>query len=601
MSNLTKLNLGYLDFDTIKASLRDYLRSQSQFKDYDFEGSGMSVLLDILAYNTHYFGYYMNMIGNEMFLDSANLRSSVVSLAKHLGYTPRSITSARARISIDIDRTNDAASAVIEKNTPFTSSVDGTTLTFVTDRAYGATVDSDGFFRFPDVTLVEGTAYTYRIVVDKTIPRQRFVIPNVNVDTQTISVRVQKSRTDTTLETFILAETVLELKSDTKAYFIQEVEDQKFEIVFGDGIIGKALEDGNVVIIDYIISKGEVGNGASSFSAAIPLAGYSASVTSITTLVAAAGGLDSETTDQIRFAAPKNFEAQARAVTVSDYKFHIQQDYTNVDSVAVWGGEDSVPPQYGKVFVSIKPVKGYVLTDQAKALVISNIIRKKNMVTVIPEFLDPDYTFIIVNCKVRYNPSNTFKTEGDIRAGAYDAVVTYASEELDKFDRELRYSRLLSSIDNSDASITNNLTTVQMKKTFQPALDVIANYELDYYNPIEPGTLFSSSFVVVHDPLLLVPYTNGKTYTLLDDREGTINLWEHGIGIPDAIVREAGTIDYETGRVTLNEFMPYLADEEGEIDITVNPLENDIVPVRNNILYVRPEDIQVTVIAINPK
>jgi hypothetical protein len=596
MANTTKLSVGYLDFDSVKLSLRDFLRSQDTFKDYDFEGSGLSILLDVLSMNTHYFGFYMNMIANEMFLDSANLRSSVVSLAKMLNYTPRSITSAQAKVGVVITPSNGntAAAAVIEKFTPFASRVEGATLNFLADRAYGATIDASGKFTFPDVNLIEGRAYTYKITVDNSIPNQRFLLPNSTIDTSTLSLRVQTSVSDTTLTTFILATNLLELKSDTKAYFLQEVENGQFEITFGDGVIGQALVDGNVVIVDYIISSGTVANGAISFSPSAPISGFGTQHIVTTTLVQAAGGLDAETTDQIRFAAPKSYQAQNRAVTVGDYKLLIAENYTNTDSVTVWGGEDAVPPQYGKVFISIKPVAGYVITETAKALVVSEIVRKFNIVSVIPEFVDPDYTFIIVNCLVKYNPSNTFKTDGDIRNATYNAIIGYSTLNLDKFDEELRYSKLLTAIDDSDPSITNNQTTIQMKKVFRPAFDVISNYTFHYNNPITPGTFSSTSFITVHDPLLLTPYSNGTTYTLTDDRQGNILMLQAGIGIPNSVVRkDAGTIDYTTGLVTLNQFMPFQGSPDGTISLIVSPAQNDVIPVRNNILFIQPQDISV--------
>ena len=600
----SKLNVSYLDFDTIKASLRDYLRSQSQFRDYDFDGSGLSVLLDVLAYNTHYNAFYMNMIANEMFLDSANLRSSVVSHAKQLNYTPRSITSAQAKVGVTLRPTDNAASAVIEKNTPFTSNVDGNIYTFVTDRAYGATIQN-GVFNFPDVTLVEGIPYAYRFTVDSTIPNQRFVLPSSRTDTSVLTVNVQQSLSNTTLVNFVLADNLLEITSTTNAYFLQEVENQQFEIMFGDGVIGTALIDGNVIIVNYIVSDGPAANGASSFTASVPLSGYPATNTTVTTLVPAAGGLDAETTDEIRFSAPKNFEMQKRAVTAADYVLSVSEQYSNADSVTVWGGEDNVPPQYGKVFVSIKPVLGYVVTEEAKALVLQNLIRPINMVSVIPEFVDPDYTFITVNSTVKYNPANTSKTVGDIGSAAYNSVVSYATSYLDKFDLELRYSKLLSAIDNSDLSITNNLTTIQVKKTFSPILESIvpstvpANYTLDYYNPVVPGTLTSSSFVTVHDAKLLLatPYVNGNTYTFSDDGKGNVQMIQHRIGVPDTVCRQCGTINYTTGEVVLQEIIPYTADANGQIAITMSPQQNDILPVRNNILYIKPEDILITVVA----
>lgn len=596
-TSTTKLNIAYLDFDTIKQSLRDYLRSQAVFKDYDFEGSGLAVLLDILAYNTHYFGFYQNMIGNEMFLDSANLRSSVVSLAKMLNYTPRSITSAQANISVNMTPNDSAVVAVIEKNTPFSSNVDGNLYNFVTDQAYGATL-SNGKFFFPNIQLIEGLPYKYQITVDKSLPSQRFLLPNPSVDTSSLSVKVQKSTTDTTLTSFVLADNLLELKATTNAYFLQEVENQQFEITFGDGVVGSALVDGNVVIIDYILSSGSVANGATTFMPGTQLSGYPANLTLITTLVPAAGGLDPETTDSIRFTAPKNYQAQNRAVTVSDYVLTISEQYTNADSVTVWGGEDNVPPQYGKVFISIKPVNGYVITENAKALVVDNIIRKYNVVSVIPEFVDPDYTFINVTCRVRYNPSNTFKTDGDIQNGAFTAIANYAVSDLDKFNLEFRYSKLLAVIDGSDPSITNNQTNVQMKKIFKPILDVATNYTFHYYNPILPGSVSSSTFVVVHDPLLLLPYQNGNTYFIEDDRLGNLLLFQQGIGTATTSVRNVGTIDYKDGIVQLNEFMPFVGDSSNSVSLIVTPQENDVLPSLNNILFIKPEDISVVAVPI---
>ena len=441
------------------------------------------------------------------------------------------------------------------------------------------------------------TPYTYQFVVDSSISHQRFILPNSGVDTSQLTVRVQKSKSDTTTNTYILAENFLEITGKTNVYFLQEVTNQQFEVVFGDGIIGSALSDGNVVIIDYILSHGAAGNTASSFFPSAPL-GYPINGTYITTLIPASGGLDAETTEEIRFSAPKNYEAQGRAVTVSDYQLHVSQDYTNADSVACWGGEDHVPPQYGKVFVSVKPVNGFVITDTAKTLILSNIIRKRNIVSIIPEFVDPDYTFINVTNKTKYDPSNTNKTQGDIMTGVYTAITTFAATELDKFNLDFRYSRLLEAIDNSDQSISSNVTTIQVKKIFKPALDVITNYDTYFYNAVVPGSLSSTSFVSVHDPKLNIPYVNGMYYTLQDDSRGNIQMWVHGIGISDSVVRICGSINYKTGHIALTEFMPYQVDADGSMSLIMTPLENDISPVRNNILFIKPQDIKITTIAV---
>ena len=283
---------------------------------------------------------------------------------------------------------------------------------------------------------------------------------------------------------------------------------------------------------------------------------------------------------------------------MSDYILTISQQYTNTDSVTVWGGEDAVPPQYGKVFISIKPLNGFVITETAKRLVVDNIVRQYNVISVIPEFVDPDYTFIIVNCTVRYNPSNTFKTDGDIQTGAYNAIVNYATSDLDKFNLEFRYSKLLAAIDASDPSITNNQTTIQMKKTFMPAIDVATNYTFQLYNAILPGSISSSTFIVVHDPLLLLPYQNGNTYFITDDRNGNLFLYQQGIGVATASVRQVGTVDYKNGVVQLNSFMPYQGDANGNVSLIMTPQLNDVIPALNNILFIQPQDVSVVAVPV---
>jgi hypothetical protein len=306
------------------------------------------------------------------------------------------------------------------------------------------------------------------------------------------------------------------------------------------------------------------------------------------------GGLDPETTEQVRFAAPKNYEAQGRAVTVSDYELIVSQQYTNADSVIIWGGEDEIPPQYGKVFVSIKPVDGYVITDTDKSYVVSKILRNYNIVSIIPEFIDPDYTFVIINSKVNFNQANTNNTVGEIQTEAYNAILNFSDLNLDKFNLDFRFSQLSTAIDNCDVSVVSNLTTVQMKKIFAPTLDIATTYNINLYNAIAPGTLTSSSFVVVHDPLLLSPYVNGKSYMLQDDGQGSILMYQQGIGIATSVVRNAGIINYETGQITLTAFMPYQGDADGNVTLIMSPQVNDIIPVRNNILFIKPEDILVT-------
>lgn len=595
----TRLDVAALDFDLIKANLRDFLRSQPQFKDYDFDGAGINVLLDILSYNTHYMGWYQNMVGNEMFLDTAQLRSSVVSHAKHLAYTPRSARAARAVIGVTINAPvgNTNAAAVIERFTKFSARIEGDVFEFVTNRAYTAYRVNDQFI-FPAVDLIQGIAYQYRHPVDLRVPKQRFLLPDNRIDTSTLTVRVQKSVSNNMTEVFTLADDITEVKKDSKVYFLQEVEEGKFEVYFGDGIIGRALQDGNIVILDYIVTSADAANGANAFFPVTQVANIGAQFITVSTVTVAHSGAAPETTDQIRFAAPKNWEAQNRAVTVQDYKTLIAKDYPVLDSVAVWGGEDHVPPQYGKVFLSLKPVEGFVVTEEAKQYIIRDVLKRRNIVSVIPEVMDPDYTYLLVNCKVRYRPAETDKNQGEITNITYEAIRSYNKDELGRFDRMLKYSRLLNTIDVADTSISNNLTTLKMRKRFRPRLMATTNYSFDLHNPIRKFSFYSSQFVVAQDPL--VQYNEGDIHYLEDDGSGTIWIVRIVKGLPNERMKKAGTINYATGEILIRELNPFLLVEEGalDIDIFMTPEENDIVPKRNNILTILDSDITVNAIPL---
>lgn len=595
----TRIDVAALDFDLIKANLRDYLRSQTQFKDYDFDGAGINVLLDVLAYNTHYMGWYQNMIGNEMFLGTSQLRSSVVSHAKHLAYTPRSIRASRAviRVVIAAPPGNTSSAAVIERFTKFSARIEGNVYEFVTTKTYTAYRVNDQFV-FPEVELIQGISYQFRYPVDKKIPKQRFVLPDNRIDASTLVVRVQKSVSNNQTEVFNLADDITEVKKDSKVYFLQEVEEGKFEVYFGDGIIGRAVEDGNIVILDYIVTEADAANGAIGFFPVTQVANISSQFVTVTTVTPAHSGAPAETLDQIKFAAPKNWEAQNRAVTVQDYKTLIAKDYPVLDSVAVWGGEDNIPPQYGKVFMSLKPVEGFVVTEEAKQYVIRDVLKRRNIVSVIPEIMDPDYTYLMVNSKVRYRPAETDKNQGQISSITYEAIRAYNKEELGKFDRMLKYSRLLNAIDVADTSISNNLTTLKMRKRFRPRLRATTNYTFDLHNPVRKFSFYSSQFVVAQDPLVV--YNEGDIHFLEDDGSGNIWIVRIVKGQANTRMKKAGTINYATGEIVIRELNPFLLVEEGalDIDIFMTPEENDIVPKRNNILVILDSDITVTAIPL---
>ena len=571
-TNNSRLTISSLDFDNIKANLKSFLSAQSEFTDYDFEGAGLSVLLDLLAYNTHYTGFYQHMVANELFMDTATLRSSVISRAKLLAYTPRSVVSAKAILDITITPNNSPASIVLERNTRFGATIDGTTYTFITDQAHMAT-PVNGAYTFAGVTIFEGIPYRYQITVDSTITNQRFVIPNAGVDTSTLNVRVQTSSSNIAQEVFQVADDINLINDQSNVYYLQETEDGLYELQFGDGILGRKLTDGNIVVIDYLLASGPAANGATGFYPLTPVGGYAANFITIKTVTAAFGGSDRETIDEVKFSAPKSFEAQNRAVTIQDYKTLVVRDYPIIESIAVWGGEDHVPPAYGKVFISLKPADGYVITNSAKQLVINDILKKRNMVSVIPQILDPEYTFILASCKVYYDPAVTTKTAGDIANLSSQAISNYGITDLSRFDKLLKYSRLVNAVDSADTAIVNNLIAIKMQKRFVPQLSVPLNYSFLFNNAIQPSTLFSSWVVIAQDPK--IAYQDGDIHRVKDDGLGNLVITKLTKGASaEAVVKtNVGTINYTTGDVEILSFMPLSLNGNTDVRLTCTPLD----------------------------
>jgi len=412
-----KLEISALDFDQVKANLKTFLQSQSEFQDYNFEGSGFSILLDLLAYNTHYLAYNTNVVANEMFLDSADLRSSIVSLAKMLGYTP---TSPRAPIAnIDVLINNGSGTSItMSKGTVFTTSVSGTSYQFVTNSDH-TIAPSSGVYRFSNINLYEGTLTTYKYTVDSSDPDQKFVIQTNRADTSTLKVKVQNSSIDTTTTTYTLATGITELSSTSKVYFIQEIEDGKFEVYFGDGIIGQSLSDGNIVILEYVVTNTTDANGASTFSLSGSIDGFS-NVT-ITTNSSAQGGSVGQTKESIRYNAPLNYARQDRAVTTTDYETLVKELYPNAQSVSAWGGEDDETPVYGTVKIAIKAASGSTLTNTTKNSIITQL-RKYNVASVRPEIVDPETTSILLTSTVKFDENSTTKSASTLKSQILTAL-----------------------------------------------------------------------------------------------------------------------------------------------------------------------------------
>jgi uncharacterized glyoxalase superfamily protein PhnB len=583
-----KLNISELDFDNIKANLKRFLSNQNQFKDYDFEGSGMAVLLDLLAYNTHYLSYHTNVAVNEMFIDSADLRNSIVSLAKALGYTPSSATASYADINV---RVNDGTggSITMPVGTKFTTTVDGTSYSFVT-AANHTIAPIDGVYEFKNIKIYEGTYVTFNYTENSSDVDQRFIIPSANADTTTLTVEVQNSSTDTVIQTYNRATSITELDGDSKVYFLQEAEDGKFEVYFGDGIIGKKLDDGNIVRLKYVVTNKDAANGASTFTLASNIQGFNDFTLTVNSN--AANGADAETDASVKFHAPKFYASQDRAVTVEDYKVKVNQLYPNAHSISAWGGEDNDTPYYGKVFISIKPKSGSNLTLTTKRDIV-NTLKRYSVASVRPEIIDPEITKIILTSTIKYDDRSTTKSADDIKTDVISSLESFNDNTLQMFDSMFRYSKLTETIDDTDNSILSNITKVKIRKSFTPSLDTSINYNVSFsnafYNPHTGhasdlgGVLLSSGFKVSN---------SNEVMYLDDDGNGNIRRFYNSTsttGLKVYVDNNAGTINYQTGEIIINALVITSVENirgsaSTSIELTVQPQSNDIVPLRNQII-----------------
>ena len=591
-----KLVVSDLDFDNIKSNLKTFLQDQPEFSDYNFEGSGFSVLLDILAYNTHYLGFNANMLVNEVYLDSADIRKNIVSLAKMLGYTPSSVKAPTANISIVVNNAT-GSSLTMDKGTTFTSTVDGTTYQFVTNQVSTIT-PLDGVYRFTDIIIYEGTLVTYRYTVDSSDVDQKFIIPSVNADTSTLKVTVQNSSVDTTSSVYSLATGVRSLDNTSKVYFLQETDTGKFEIYFGDGVLGKKLSDGNIVILEYVVTNKEESNGASAITLSSTIDGFSN--VSITTNSVAQGGSEAESKESIRFNAPLQYTAQDRAVTSTDYETLVRSLYPNALSISAWGGEEDETPVYGVVKISIKAASGSTLTNQTKTEIV-NSLKQYNIASVRPVIIDPETISVILNSTVRYDYKLTTKTASTIKSDVISSLTNYNTNILQRFDGIFRYSKVTGLIDDADASIVSNITTVRVRKSFTPSFNTSTRYDIyfrnAFYNPhtghnaAMGGILSSSGFII-----------DGNTNEMFldDDGSGNIRRYYFDGGVRVYANNTQGTVNYTTGQVTLNSLnITSVSNIRGStstvIEITVTPNSNDIVPVRNTIVEIDIANSTVTV------
>ena len=585
----TKLDISELDFQGIKENLKTFLSQQDEFRDYDFQGSGMNILLDVLAYNTHYLGFNANMLANEMFLDSASQRANVVSLAKQVGYTPTSAVSSKATIDVLVNN-GSGSSITMVRGTKFTSTVDGTAYNFV-NKADVSVAPVDGVYKFSSLDGFEGTFLNFKYTVNTSDTEQRFIIPNDDVDTTTLTVKIQESSSDTTTNTYTLAQGITGLDNTSKVYFLQEVENGRFEVYFGDGVLGKAVADGNIVILDYIVCNRDAPNGASTFTLSGTVGGFS-NVT-ITTVNNAAGGDSPETIKSIKYNAPRDYTSQDRAVTAEDYKVLVKSLYANAQSVQVYGGEDAATPDYGKVYISIKAKSGSNLTELTKENLVKSL-KSFAVASVTPVIIDPETTFIVLTTTFKFDSNLTTKDVSTLGTDVLNAITAYNSNSLEDFSGMFRYSEALKTIDDADPSILSNITKVKMYKFITPTLNSALKYTISYnnaiYNP-HSGHASSMGGVVSSSGFKINDDSSTNEHFLDDDGEGNIRVYYLSGTTRVYTSTTFGTINYTSGEIVLTSAnITSISNIDGaastRVKVTVTPDSNDIVPVRNQTLEI---------------
>ena len=595
--NSSQINVTDLDFDSISDNLKNYLKGQDKFKDYDFEGSSMSVLIDLLSYASHIGAVNTNIAASELFLDSAQLRKNVVSRAKDLGFTPSSEVCASAIVDVTINdvRNPDGTyptptQMTMPRGTIFSTTFDGVNYYFVVTSSVLPSQNNTTFL-YSDVEIVQGTYATDQYVVDTQIKNNKFVLSNGRVDKARMVVSVNS---DGVSETFALATDVSAIKSTSAVYYTQENEEGFTEIYFGDGVLGKKLLDGDIISATYIMVDEQHANGAKRFAQQSAINGYASST--VITTSNANGGAEKESIESIKFKANKFYTSQNRLVTLNDYKAKVQEYYPNADAVAVWGGEDNDPPVYGKVFVALKPKNADYLSETEKKQIKSQL-NKLNMLTVRPELIDPQIVKILISTVFKYDASKT-----DLSIGELQTLVTGAINEFDKnnlkdFDAIFRHSNLLKAIDDADSSVLSNTTNIRLRKASEAKINQEVGYTVDFgngfnnphsgHNKDAGGITTSTGFMVSGDSV------NTQYY----DDDGSGNLRRYYLSGSTRVYQdnEAGTVDYSKGKISINAIMfTSTVNVDSTIDFTVIPSGNDVVAIRGSLIDISTSDVKVT-------
>lgn len=590
----TSIDLVGLDFNSIKTNLKTYLKNNTAFKDVDFEGSNISVLIDLLSYNTYLNSFYTNMVASEMFLDTAALRDSVVSHAKSLNYTPRSFVSASANVTISISPTSSTNSVVIPKGTSFTSRVGSNTFTFTTNENLVLSNPNNNVFT-SNLTIYEGSYLTDSFVMNYSNSSQRFVISNPTVDTSSISVTVIEDNGDNNIN-YSKATSLIGMTSVSNNYFIEAAENQQYEIKFGDNVFGRKPKDGSVIVAEYRTSSGELPNGASTFSNDGNIDGHSN--VSVSTVSNASGGALNEPIESIRYNAPRAFQTQNRAVTASDYETILKSNFSDIQSISAYGGESLVPPQFGKVFVSVDVVNADG-TPENRIETFSKFIKDKTPLSIDVVFVNPDFIYAEIVTDVKYNINVTSKLSNDIKTLVMSKISSYNLNNLNGFKKTLYYSKLIKDIDSADSSIVSNNTKVRAIKKITPNLNVNQSYEINFGFPLikETGvdlrveekhyghTIKSSAFTF-----------NGFRAIIIDDTNGNLYIAKLISNIID-LERHIGTVDYNNGIIIINN-LNVSGFEGSAIKFYAVPLDKDFASTKNGILSIADEDITVSIIPV---
>lgn len=581
------LNVSDLEFEGIKENLKAWMRNNPEFTDYDFEASGLSFLLDTLAYNTHYNAVLASLMANEMFLDTSIKRSSVLSHAKSLGYRPKGVSAARAKINITINAVSGGASPsqfILRRGTAFNATIANQYYQFVTIRDYVA-INDGGTFQFNNVEIYEGIFNTYVWKLEDDIA-YKYKIPNVRVDTNTIKMHLYASTNATDYEEWHKASNAINVIETSKVFFTQETENNYTEFYFGNGIVGSRPSEASIIKVEYVSTNGAEGNGAKTFSPAVVLSHDTGSIVAsnftITMVEQSQGGMNAESIDNIKYHASNHFAVQNRAVTTNDYVALIREGFSNVEDIKVWGGEESAQKQYGVVFVCIKPEVGSFITQKDKEY-ITSILKSRSVMGTKIRFVDPEYIDVVVNTRIKYNIDRR-DTGIDLEGIVRDEILRYSDNMLESFNKPFKHSNLIRTIDDTHGSIVSNITSVLLYKSQTPIIGLYKNYTLKFHNELkrDDGAIESSLFIAPEH----------SDFVKLLNRGSIMVMGYYNQTGKFVVIKDVGTVDYANGIVQLNN-INVLRYEGDETYLLAKPASNDIYPFENNVLRIRPQNVSV--------